>query len=158
MNDLTKISAGAPLGVFTIEFRKPGTLNDLYSATTAIAPVGAGSAFGKFTLTGVPLGTYDVAVKGPKNLRVSLSGVSVGAVSALPNFTLPAGDCNGDNAVDPTDFATFISAYNSDFNLPGNRLRPDRRLQTSTAWLTPPTSACSSANTTTWERTKGNDE
>ena len=124
VTDLTKISAGAPLGAFTFEFRKPGTLSDLFATTGAITPVGAGSPFGKFTLTGAPLGTYDVAIKGPKNLRVSLPGVAIGASSVLPTATLPAGDANNDNSVDSTDFGILIGAFGSDYNLPGTGYDP----------------------------------
>ncbi len=122
--DLTKVSAGAPLGLFTFEFRKPGTTTDLFTTTAALTAAGAGSAFGNFTLTGVPLGTYDVAVKGLKNLRVSTPNVLVSATGQLPNLLLPAGDANGDNSVDSTDFTALIGAFNSDYNLPGTGYDP----------------------------------
>ena len=93
VTDLTKISAGAPLGAFTFEFRKPGTLSDLFATTGAITPVGAGSAFRQVHADrGVPLGTYDVAIKGPKNLRVSLARTLLSARRALlPSCHAPGG-------------------------------------------------------------------
>ena len=122
--DLTKISAGAPLGSFAFTFRKPGTQSILYTADAALTPVGAGSAYGQFTLTGVPVGMYDVAVKGSKNLRVAVANVFVGATGVVPNVTLPAGDANNDNSVDTSDFGLLVGAYDSDVNLPGTGYDP----------------------------------
>ena len=78
-----------------------------------------GSAFGTYTLSNVPAGTYDAAIKGPKNLRVVASGVVVsGATGTIPDVLLNGGDVDNDNTVGPTDFATFVSVYNSDSAIP----------------------------------------
>ena len=113
VSDLTKTSPNAPLGTFMVEFRKPGTTSDVITATATLTPVGAGSPYGNFTVTGAPIGTYDVAIKGPKNLRVSLSGVAVSAATTLPAVLLPGGDATNDNMVDVLDFGVLVNAYGS---------------------------------------------
>ena len=81
----------------------------------------AGSANGTFAASGVPAGTYDVAIKGAKNLRVVLRNVVVsGSPATLPNVLLPAGDANGDNSCDATDFGLFVGAYNTDGSITGS--------------------------------------
>ena len=45
-----------------------------------------------------------------------MTGGNATGVSVL----LPAGDANNDNRIDPTDFAIFVSAYNTDINIPGS--------------------------------------
>ena len=118
--DLSVIhSAATQGGAFTVSFRKPGTTTEVYGATTGLT-LNANHAFGSFTLPAVPPGTYDVAIKGWKWLRVSIPNVAVYAPLTLPAVLLPAGDANGDNSVDATDFGIFVSAYNSDSSVPGS--------------------------------------
>ena len=62
-----------------------------------------------------------MAIKGAKNLRRVLPGVIVGgATTALPDVNLPAGDANGDNSVDSSDFGLLIGAFNSDAAISGS--------------------------------------
>ena len=117
--DLYTINSAATKGSFTVSFRKPGTTTEVYSVPTTIG-LTANPAIGSFTLPAVPPGTYDVAIKGWKWLRVSIPNVAVYAPLTLPAVLLPAGDANGDNSVDATDFGIFVSAYNSDSSVPGS--------------------------------------
>ena len=118
--DLSVINSAATQGGnFTVSFRQPGTTAELYGATTGLT-LSANHALGSFTLPAVPPGTYDVAIKGWKWLRVSLPSVAIYGPLTLPAVTLPAGDANNDNSVDPADFAIFVSAYNSDSGIPGS--------------------------------------
>ena len=121
---MTLLSPNAPLGAIAFEFRAAGTANVLYRAAAALTPTGAGSAFGRYTLNGVPFGTYDIAVKGPKQLRVVLPRVALTAATALPDLTLPAGDANNDNSVDSSDFGALIGAFNTDGSIAGSGYDP----------------------------------
>ena len=123
VSNLGAINSHAPLGTFHVGFRNPGAMAEVFAADIALPPVN-GSAFGTFTVPNAPRGTFDIGVKGAKNLRVVLRNVAVGAATALPNVTLPAGDANNDNSVDPTDFSAFVSAYNSSAALAGTGYDP----------------------------------
>ena len=123
VSNLAAVSPAAPLGAFHIAFRKPGTTTELYGCDVALTPVGTG-AFGTYTLYNVPAGMYDAAVKGAKNLRVLVSGVSVATTSTVPNVILPAGDSNGDNSVDSSDFGVLIGAFNTDGSIAGSGYDP----------------------------------
>lgn len=123
VSDLAAVSSHAPLGLFTIEFRTPGTLSVLFTATAALTPAN-GSPFGAFSIGSVTAGTYDIAIKGGKNLRVVKRGVPVSGATMLTDTTLLAGDSNGDNSIDPTDFGVFVSAYNTDGSVPGSGYDP----------------------------------
>ncbi len=112
-----------PLGVFDVRFRAPGTTTDLYDYKVALT-VTAGSPDGMFTLT-VPAGTYDVWIKGSKNLAVVTAGVVIGATGgSVPAVMLPAADANGDNSVDSTDFTALIGSFNSDATVAGSGYDP----------------------------------
>ena len=124
VSDLSATNAAAPPGVFSVLFRTPGTTNAVYGANVTLAPVGAGSSFGAFTANGVPPGTYDVALKGGKNLRVLLRNVTVTAATILADVTLPACDANNDNSVDSMDFGVLIGAYNGSASVPGSGYDP----------------------------------
>ena len=120
VGDMAAVSSASPVGLYAIAFRTPGTLTPVFSAKVSLTPVGSGSPFGNYSIPFVPAGTYDVAVKGAKNLRKVLPNVQIsGGTVALSDVTLPAGDANGDNSVDPTDFGIFVSAYNSSAAIPG---------------------------------------
>ena len=110
----------APLGVFHVSLRTPATTTEKFGFDVT-PTAAANNPNGTYTLTGVTAGTYDVAIKGLKNLRVVKSNlVFAGASGTIPDALLLAGDANGDNAVDPTDFNVFVSAYNSDSSVPGS--------------------------------------
>ena len=125
VKDLSKTNAKAPLGVFDIQFRAPGSLTPLYEFKTVTLTRTAGSANGKYTLTGIPAGKYDVWLKGPKNLAALVSNVTIaGTTGTVANVLLNGGDVDNDNAISPTDFATFVSAYNSSAAIAGTGYDP----------------------------------
>ena len=115
VSDLSKIKAAvAPLGTFHISFRNPGTTPEVYGQDVTLTTT-AGSAKGSYIVTGVPAGTYDVAIKGAKNLRVLVSNITVSAASGtISDVTLPVGDANNDNSVDVLDFGILVNAYGTD--------------------------------------------
>ena len=115
-----------PLDPITVEFRAPGSTVALASQAVPLSPVGAGGAPAQALFSAsFPPGTYDIALKTPKNLRVVASNVALSSASApLPPVTLAAGDVNNDNSVDATDFGAFVSAYNSANSIPGSGYDP----------------------------------
>ena len=114
---------GQPL---TFNFRDFTTGNPLFSQTQTLTPI-AGTSNGTFALTGIPAAKYRLAIKGAINLQkvVTVAALTGDVTNLLA--TLPAGDANGDNSIDPTDFGIFVSAYNSDSSIPnsGYDLRAD---------------------------------
>ena len=122
VSDLSATNVNAPRGTVHIEFRTPGTTTALKSFDVALTPVGAGSPLGTFSVSGVPAGTYDVALKGSKQLRVVVPNVAVtGSSFALPgNITLPGGDATNDNIVDIGDFGILVNSYNGDATIAGS--------------------------------------
>ena len=122
--DLTFLSPSAPLGTFTVTFRTAGTATVIKTANVTLTTA-AGSPYGMFTVSGVPAGTYDVLIKGSKNLAVLSPNVVVSAASGtVPAVLLPAGDSNNDNFVDSSDFGTLIGAFNTDGSVAGNGYDP----------------------------------
>ena len=118
VSDLSAVSANAPLGAFHVEFRLPGATTVIKSADVALTPV-SGSPYGAFSIPAVVTGIYDIAIKGPKSLRVLLPKTAVNGSSPLPDQTLSGGDANNDNAIDLADFGILIGAYNSDASIDG---------------------------------------
>ena len=112
VSNLSAVNVHAPLGTFHIGFRNPGATTEVFAADAALTPV-SGSPFGTFTLPNAPTGTFDIGIKGVKNLRVLLPRVVIGAATTLPDVTLLAGDANNDNSVDSTDFGILIGAFNT---------------------------------------------
>ena len=96
----------------TFAFRAPGTTAALFTRTQVL------SADSTFTLSAVPVGSYDVAIQGAKWLRKAASVNAAFNVTGLA-VTLPAGDMNGDNRVDIADFGAFVNAYGGQQNDPG---------------------------------------
>lgn len=124
VNNLANISPNAPLGVFDIQLRAPGSLLPVYEFSNVTLNPAAGTG-GGYTLTGVAAGTYDVRIKGSKNLAVLVSNVLIsGNGGVISGVLLPAGDTNGDNSVDASDFGAFVSAYNTDSSVPGGGYDP----------------------------------
>ena len=116
VSDLTKINAtAAPLGTFAIQFRTPATLTIVKEFAAVSLTATAGSAYGSFSVSGVPAGTYDVWIKGKKNLAVlNPDFVVSGATATVPNSILGAGDSDNNNAVDVLDFGNLVNAYGTD--------------------------------------------
>ena len=111
VTDLSLTSSAAPLGLFHIEFRQGATVVKQAEVPLIITN---GSGKGAYTVTGVPAGTYSVAIKGVKNLRVLIPNVVIsGASGTVPTIELPAGDANNDNSVDSTDFGLLIGEFNT---------------------------------------------
>ena len=110
---LEGIASAAPAQTVTFAFR-PTDGSATITKMAAVTPSGA------FRLSGLPAKTYTLHVSGAKwlaaNAAVNAAG---GSVSGL-NILLSAGDANGDNSVDATDFGLFVSAYNSSANVPGS--------------------------------------
>ena len=126
LEGVTDLSAvHAPLGVFHVSFRTPGTTTALYSQDVTLIPVGAGSPYGAYAVTGVLAGTYDVAITGSKQLRVVLPSVTVGgSATALPNVLLPGGNADSNNTVDIGDFGVLVNAYGGILGAAGSNYDP----------------------------------
>ena len=118
VKDLSAVKAAAPLGTFHVSFRKPGTLTEMFGSDVTLTTA-AGSANGGYSISGIAAGTYDVAIKGAKNLRVVNSGVVIGGATAAPPDTLLlAGDADDSNTADVLDFGFLVNAYGSDSSVP----------------------------------------
>ena len=116
--DFNNIASAACHGIFHAAFRIPGTKTIVYSADFGLLITSIKDQ-GRFTIPGVPPGVYDVTLQGWKNLRVTLPGVRIYAPLTLPLVTLPAGDANGDNHIDSSDFGVLIGAFNTDSRVSG---------------------------------------
>ena len=121
--DLAQVSPAAPLGAFHIGFRTPGATTEVYSANVALTPI-PGDDHGSFTILNVPLGVYDITLKGNNNLRLLLPHIAVSGPTSLIPVILPGGDANNDNSVDSTDFGILIGAFYSDGSIPGSGYDP----------------------------------
>ena len=109
--------ATANLPAIRVELRNPGATTPLQ---TFDLPTG-----GAFTLASIPPGIYDLAFKSANTLRRVISGVDLtGGNQTGLAVLLEAGDANGDNGVDATDFGLFVSAYNSDKSSAGSGYDP----------------------------------
>ena len=132
INALQLVAAGRTIsGIVTLEgaanpaqplsfiFRDFTTGAPLLTKTQTLAPI-AGTSGGAFQFTGIPALKYNLAIKGPVNLQkvVTVSAVAGDVTNVLT--TLPAGDANGDNIVDSSDFGILIGAFNSDSTVPGS--------------------------------------
>ena len=102
------------LDPITISFRTPGTKTVVGTATVTPDPIDGSFSY---TIPTTLYGTYDVAIKGPKNLSVVVAGVDTTkqGLGSL-NLTLPAGDANGDNVVDTSDFNILAGAFGATFD------------------------------------------
>lgn len=69
-------------------------------------------AYGNYTLSNLPSGAFQIAIKGENTLRVLLPVTMLQAgANPLPDITLLAGDANDDNFVSAVDFSLLASAY-----------------------------------------------
>ena len=125
VSNLAAVSTFAPLGGFEVQFRPVGSTTATYDFKNVALTTTAGNANGTFSVSGVAAGTYDVWIKGSKNLAVLSSGVVVSATSGtVPAVLLPAGDSNNDNSVDSTDFGNLIGAFNTTGAVAGSGYDP----------------------------------
>ena len=121
--DLFAIDAAAPLGTFHISFRTPGSLVEKYGFDVTPTTV-AGSANGAYSVNVLP-GTYDVWIKGAKNLAVLNPNVVVGVASGIvPDSLLGAGDSDNNNTVDVLDFGNLVNSYGSKASDPNSGYDP----------------------------------
>ena len=124
VTNLAAISPYSPLGMFHVIVRMAGTSTVVKTANVTLTTT-ANSPNGAFSLTGILAGTYDVLIKGSKNLAVLTPNVVIGATGGTINpVILPAGDSNGDNSVDSSDFGTLIGAFNTDGSISGSGYDP----------------------------------
>lgn len=71
-------------------------------------------ASGGYVLSGVPCGSYSLAIKGDRWLREIVGAVTVAAADAsAPAAVLVNGDTNGSNAVDDADITNVILDYDT---------------------------------------------
>ena len=125
VNDLSATDPAAPLGNIAIQFRVPNTMTVVNSGSVTLTTA-AGSANGHFDIGGLPAGTYDVWIKGGKNLAVLTPNVAVsGTTIALPDSLLGAGDSDNNNTVDVLDFGNLVNAYGSKASDPNSGYDPN---------------------------------
>ena len=123
--DLSAVPSAAPLGKFDIQFRTPGTATIITENKNVTLTTSAGSAKGSYSISGPAAGTYDVWIKGSKNLAVLVPNVVVSATTGtVANVLLPAADANNDNSVDTSDFGVLVGGYNGDSTIPGSGYDP----------------------------------
>jgi hypothetical protein len=93
-----------PLSVKLIQ---PGTNVVLVSATSRA------DGGGRFTVTGLPSGTYDVEVKHAQSLSRRAGGMifAAGVVTSRDFGTLGTGDVNNDNVVTILDFSLLSASF-----------------------------------------------
>ena len=91
--------------------------------TQTLAPI-VGTSDGTFLFTGLPAANYLLAIKGPLNLQKVLSIPALAGDVTDAAVTLAAGDANGDNSIDSSDFGILIGAFNTDGSVPGSGYDP----------------------------------
>ena len=112
-----------PVNDITIALRTPGTQIVQYIYTVKVASAGAGSPYFTYAIQ-APFGTYDVAIKNDKSLRVALPNVTFSALSTIPDALLPTGDADNSNSCDVLDFGILVNAYGSGRGFPFNPNNP----------------------------------
>ncbi len=109
----------AAMQTLTFQFRNPATHAPLFSRSAAVFPSG------KYTITGIAAGSYELWIKGPKHLAQTVLFSNAGGSAANVNVILPAGDSNNDNSIDSSDFTALIGSFNSDAAIPGSGYDPN---------------------------------
>jgi trimeric autotransporter adhesin len=66
---------------------------------------------GRFTVTNLAPGTYDIGVKGAHTLRTRVRATLAAGANAVSIGTLQEGDVNGDNCVSLLDFSALSRSY-----------------------------------------------
>ena len=110
---LEGIVAAASAQNLTFAFR-PTDGGATITKTASVAPSGA------FSLSGLPAKSYSLRVSGARWLAVSVPVNAAGGNVSGVSVTLPAGDANGDNSVDTTDFGLLVGSYGSSVSVPGS--------------------------------------
>ena len=111
MDNLANGNSHVPLGPVTMDFRAPGTTTALFSTTLTLSPDAILPRFGNYSIPNVTPGTYDIAIKDKKHLRVVVPNVVLNGSRSLPDVILPGGDANNDNVVDIGDFGVLVNAF-----------------------------------------------
>jgi hypothetical protein len=105
----------------------PGCVNLHQPIAFAFRPVGGGIAYattqylnsdGTFSLSGVPTGSYQLAIKGKKWLQKNVSVDASGGDVTGVNVTLLPGDINNDNRVNIIDLGLLADAFGSTSSSP----------------------------------------
>ena len=122
--DVSNASAYAPLGTFHVSLRAPGSQTESFGYDVTID-----TSSSTLTIPNAVTGTYDVWVKGSKNLAVLAQNVAISTAgatvaSAAAPLLLPAGDANNDNSVDSSDFGILIGVFNTDASVTGSGYDP----------------------------------
>jgi len=89
---------GLPATDVTVRLFSSGTQSQ------AAKVYGTTDSSGNFTVSGLPSGTYDVAVKGQTGLSSMVTGVDLSVPGRRDFGTLVEGDANGDDYIDGSDF------------------------------------------------------
>ena len=109
-------------GIVTLE----GAVNKAQSVTFTFRPTTGAPSFsrtvtlsgtGAFSLSAIPAGTFNLAVKGAKWLRV-VSPLNASTSVNNIGMTLLAGDATNDNIVDVEDLAILIAAFDANSSSP----------------------------------------
>jgi hypothetical protein len=66
---------------------------------------------GNFSIADVTVGTYDIAVKGDRWLRVINTGVAVTGTGTTNFLLTPNGDASGDNSIDLVDLGQVLTDF-----------------------------------------------
>ena len=114
---LEGLSATAAPQPITIEFR-PADETTSFRRTVAI------NAGGGFTLAAIPAKRYTVWLKGAIWLAQTAGADAASGLISNLTVTLPAGDANGDNSVDTSDFGALVGAYGGAKSVPGSGYDP----------------------------------
>ena len=117
-------TGGIALDPITVAYYPPASgahdpANPLATQRVAINP-----ADGSFSFTPALAGSYDLAFKTLKSLRVIQTSVNTAAAVTGDSLSLTTGDSNNDNSVDSTDFGNLIGAFNTSVAVPGNGYDP----------------------------------
>jgi len=101
--------SGFPATNVTVRLFTNGT------TTEAAKAYGATNGDGDFTITGLPSGTYDIAVKGQTSLSNLLYGVDLSVAGTKDFGVLREGDAgsSNDDYIDGSDYGPLSSAWNS---------------------------------------------
>ena len=110
---LEGLSVAAPPQPITVEFRSA-------DGTAAFRKTVSINLGGAFTLTAIPAKRYSLWFKGATWLAQTATADATNGNAVGLSVLLPAGDANGDNSCDATDFGVLVGAYNSAANVPGS--------------------------------------
>ncbi len=106
---LNGVYPGAPAKPFTFELR-PTDGSAISTQTVSVAPNGA------FSLSPVARKAYTLHIKGDHYLAVNVPADATNGDVSNVTAKLPAGDTNGDNSVDSSDFTVLIGAYGDTYD------------------------------------------